>query len=96
VTAAYADPARRRYLAVTGTGRLLRDPARARRLWRWAEREWFPRGPEDPNLLLLRLLVETAEEWHPAPRGVAQLAGWLSGRLRGRPAPLGGHRRWGG
>ena len=95
VAIAYAEPRRRRYLALAGTGRLVRDAARARRLWRWAEREWFPAGPDDPHLLLLRVEVERAEEWLPPPTGVAQLVGWLSGRLRGSPAGLGRHRRWG-
>jgi general stress protein 26 len=95
VAIAYADPRRRRYLALTGHGRLLRDADRARRLWRWAEREWFPRGPDDPQLLLLRVAIDAAEDWRPAPTAVARLAGWLSGRVRGRPARLGTHRRWG-
>ena len=95
VAIGYAHPRRRRYLALSGTGRLLRDPQRARELWRWPEREWFPDGPDDPHLLLLRVQVELAEEWHPAPTRLGQLAGWLCGRLLGRPARLGGHRRWG-
>lgn len=95
VAIGFADPRRRRYLALSGRGRLLRDPRRAKRLWRWSEREWFPGGPDDPRLLLLRVEVAAAEEWRPAPAALARLAGWLSARLRGRPAGLGTHRRWG-
>ena len=95
VSVGFADPRSRRYVAVSGTGSLLRDTERARALWRWSEREWFPAGPEDPQLLLLRVEVSTAEVWQPPPKAVGRLAGWLSARLRGRPASLGDHRRWG-
>ena len=76
-------------------GQLLHDREQARRLWRWSEREWFPAGPDDPHLLLLRVEALTVEEWHPAPAPLARAVGWVSAKLRRRPASLGRHRRWG-
>jgi general stress protein 26 len=54
---------RRRYASVSGRAELVRDPARVQRLWKESWRPFFPGGPEDPNIVLLRVRVERGEYW---------------------------------
>lgn len=51
------------YLSISGTARVLEDPARVRRLWKDAFKVWFPEGVEDPDLVLMAVEPEVAEFW---------------------------------
>lgn len=54
---------RRRYASISGKAELVRDPARVQRLWKEAWRPFFPGGPEDHNIVLLRVRIERGEYW---------------------------------
>ena len=51
----FADPASSTFVVVSGTGRLLRDPVKARELWTAEQRAFYPDGPQDSRLALLRV-----------------------------------------
>jgi general stress protein 26 len=51
-----------RWLSVTGHAALQRDPAHIKRLWKEAFKIWF-KGPDDPNIVLIRLIPSEAEYW---------------------------------
>ena len=69
VNVCYADPGRGRYVSVCGTAELVGDRETMRRLWHEEARAWFPRGPEEPDLALLRVRVDHAEYWDGSGRG---------------------------
>lgn len=73
VNLSYADPVRERYVSLSGVASLVRDPDRARRAWTPSAAAWFPRGPEDPSLMLLRVRVHTAHEWDADGRDMIEL-----------------------
>ena len=54
VSLGYADPAKNIYVAIGGVGTLLRDPRKASELWSVEQRAYYPQGPEDERLALLR------------------------------------------
>lgn len=83
----YADPRSRRYVALAGAGRLLRDSARARELWTIGQRAFYPGGAGDEHLALLRVQVERAEYWRAAGRGAHLLAA-LKARFTGMPTGI--------
>jgi general stress protein 26 len=83
----YADPKGRRYLAVAGTGRVLRDADKARKLWTVEQRAYYPDGPEDEHLVLLRVQVERAEYWLSGGR-TAHLLAALKARATGIPTAI--------
>ena len=74
VSLGYADPAHRHYVAVNGMARLLTDPVKAAELWTPVQRAWYPHGPEDERLALLRVQIERAEYWLPPGRAGYMLA----------------------
>lgn len=51
------------YLSMSGTATLVHDRARVEELWKEAFRVWFPKGKDDPNLVLIRFRPERAEYW---------------------------------
>ncbi len=63
VNVAYADHASQRYVSITGFCELVRDHAKTRALWKPQYSTWFPAGPDDPNLILLKINVQRAEYW---------------------------------
>lgn len=51
------------YLAISGAASVLDDPDRIRQLWQPSWKPWFPKGPEDPSLVLLEIDPDRAEYW---------------------------------
>ena len=87
VSLGYADPARRVYLAVSGVASLLRDSNKARELWSLEQRAYYPDGPEDERLALLRVQIEQAEYWI-APGRVSYLVAAATAAVSGTPAQV--------
>lgn len=76
VCLAYADPARQRYVSVTGSAELVRDHVRAAALWKPLYNSWFPQGLDDPNLILIKVHVLDAEYWDGTTGGMRQVPGF--------------------
>jgi general stress protein 26 len=79
VNLSYSRPAHQNYASISGVTQVIRDEAKARELWTPMLLAWFPDGVDDPDLVLLRVLVEEAEYWD-LPTG-------RSYRLPGRTPP---------
>jgi general stress protein 26 len=92
VNLAYADHARNVYVAVTGSGRLIRDIQKAKELWTIEQRAYYPKGPEDERLALLRIAIERAEYWI-APGRVSYLVAAVTAAVTGTPAGVIGESR---
>lgn len=68
----FIDPAEKVYLSLSGEAVVTRDIQRAKSLWTEKERVWWPGGPEDPNLRVIRVEPRRAEMWDgPASSAVA-------------------------
>ena len=63
VNVSYSDPEKNCYVSVSGTAQVMRDQAKINELWSPVLRAWFPKGPDDPNLALLKVTVNQAEYW---------------------------------
>jgi general stress protein 26 len=85
VSLGYADPAKNVYVALSGEGSLLRDPQKARELWSIEQRAYYPKGPEDERLALLRVTPLHAEYWIAPGRASYILAAARAG-VTGTPA----------
>lgn len=59
----YSAPSKNRYVVVTGQARAEHNPEKARELWNIHAKGWYPDGPEDPNLALIRVHATSAEYW---------------------------------
>ena len=54
------------YLSLRGVARKIDDPVKVAELFKEPYKVWFPKGPEDPNLLLLGVDPVSAEYWDNA------------------------------
>lgn len=87
VSVGYSDPGTKTYVAVSGAGTISRDPRKAAKLWTLGQRAYYPRGPKDPRLGILRVQIEHAEYWI-APGRMSQLLAALRAMLTGTPAEV--------
>lgn len=59
----YADIAANRYVVVSGVGTVRRNSHKARELWQLEQLAFYPEGPGDERLGLLRVDIDRAEYW---------------------------------
>ena len=64
-----------RYVSISGTAALVRDPAKVQELWSRRLRDWFPNGKKDPDLALIRVRIDRAEVWDAKTATMAHLEG---------------------
>jgi general stress protein 26 len=89
----FVHPKEKVYLSITGKAFVSRDPERAKTLWNEEQQVWWPGGPEDPNLLLMRVDPVRAEMWDgPASSAVAAFE-FAKARLTGTKPNLGENRK---
>jgi general stress protein 26 len=91
----YADSAKQRYVSISGRGEICRDVDRMKALWSPWIKVWFPRGLDDPNLVLLVVRIERAEYWDAPGSAVKRLYGLAKARVTGDTDALGEHRKIG-
>jgi general stress protein 26 len=92
VSLGYADPSKNVYCAVSGLGRLLRDIQKAKQLWSMEQRAYYPDGPEDKRLALLRVQIEHAEYWI-APGRTSYIVAVVTAAITGTPAGVIGENK---
>ena len=83
VLLAYSEPKSQNYVSVSGTARVVRDAAKVKELWTEAARVWFPKGPDDPNIALICVKVESAEFWDSPSASWVYAYGYAKARLTG-------------
>lgn len=59
----FIDEGDHAYLSITGRAFVTRDTTQTKNIWKKTDDTWFPDGPDDPNVRLLRLEPITAELW---------------------------------
>lgn len=91
VNLAFADARRHRYVSVRGSARIDRERATVDELWSLAQRVFFPKGKDDPHLVVMRVRVRDAAYWEPAGGVVARALDFVHGLIGEQPADLGRH-----
>jgi general stress protein 26 len=87
VSLGYADPAKNVYIALSGEASLLRDPQKAKELWSIEQRAYYPKGPDDERLALLRVTLLHAEYWI-APGRTSYVFAAVRAAITGTPARI--------
>lgn len=85
VNLSYAAPEDNRYVSVSGTAQLVRDQNKVKELWNPLLKAWFPNGPDDPNIALLKIDVQAAEYWDSPSSAVVQVIGFAKAVVTGKP-----------
>ncbi|WP_108682793.1 pyridoxamine 5'-phosphate oxidase family protein [Methyloceanibacter sp. wino2] len=88
----FIHSAEKAYLSLTGKATVEHDPERARSLWNKKQEAWWS-GPDDPNLLVMRVDLDRAEMWD-GPASSAQAAfEFAKARVTGEKPDLGENRK---
>jgi general stress protein 26 len=85
VLLAYADPRSQNYVAVSGSAEVVKDVAQQKQMWSEPLRVWFPGGPEDPKVSLIRVECEGAEYWDSPSSTLVHAYGYLKAVTTGKP-----------
>ncbi len=72
------------YVSLSGEAELIDDRQKSQELWTHSLKAWFPLGPYDPELTLLRVRVHAADYWEKSSGKMVQLAGLAKAVLTGR------------
>jgi general stress protein 26 len=75
----FVSPGDNRYVWASGTATLVDDPGQVKAIWHDGYRPWFPKGPEDESISLIRVRVEEAGYWDAGAGQMALLAGFVEG-----------------
>ena len=92
VSLGYADPAKHTFVTVSGSCSLLKDADKARALWSAEQLAFYPAGPDDSRLALLRVSIDRAEYWI-APGRTSYLVSAAKAAISGEPAGIVGENR---
>ena len=92
VNLGYSNPDDGKYVSISGVAEIVRDRTRVRELWNPFAKVFFPRGPDDPNLVVLKVDVRSAEYWASPSSRVERLLGLAKAVLKGDESALGENR----
>jgi general stress protein 26 len=93
VCLAFADVGDNTYLSITGQAEMVRDIALARELWSAEAQAWWPDGPTDAAVRVLRVVPEQAEYWDTRGNAVTVALKVAAARLSDEPPDLGENRK---
>ncbi len=91
VTLSYANPQSNTYVAVIGKTAVSHDKEKIKELWNPMLKAWFPNGPEDPEIGLLKFTPETAEYWDSKAGRMVALFNIAKAALNGQTYDQGEH-----
>lgn len=77
VNISYSMPESHQYLSVSGQAKLTFDRQKIDELWNSDVEPWFPAGPQDPNLALLKVQVERWQYWDSSLSAVTRSQEWV-------------------
>ncbi|MGZ6317405.1 MAG: pyridoxamine 5'-phosphate oxidase family protein [Anaerolineales bacterium] len=83
VNLAYSDADSQRYVSISGRCELVRDQVKAKQLWKPVYATWFPKGIDDPNLILLKVHVQEADYWDTDHSCMVKLPGFAKANVNG-------------
>lgn len=63
VNVSFTDSGAHRYISCSGRAIVVDDRSQAQKFWKPQYAVWFPLGPDDPNLVMLRVEIEQADYW---------------------------------
>src|SRR5271170_4639279 len=80
------------YLSITARAEVASDPAKAAEIWKSTDHMWW-RGPDDPNVGVLRVRPLTAELWDGPSSKTAAALEFVKAKLTGEKTTLGENRK---
>jgi general stress protein 26 len=93
VNLSFAEPEQNVYVSVSGQAERVVDRARIKAMWTPAVQALYPHGPDDPHVMLVRVVSYSAEYWDAGASGMVQLFNIAKAVLTGSTPEQGEHVR---
>jgi general stress protein 26 len=71
------------WVSLTGTATVVADDAKKRELWNSGVEAWFPDGPDDDGVVLLKVEATSAEYWNTPGGRIASVLSFAKAKLTG-------------
>ncbi|MBY0610843.1 MAG: pyridoxamine 5'-phosphate oxidase family protein [Beijerinckiaceae bacterium] len=88
----YSEPSKQEYVSVNGKAVIVRDREKIKELWSEPLRVWFPKGPDDQEIALIKVTISSAEYWDAPSSTMLYAYGYVKARLTGE-RPKGGEHK---
>ncbi len=89
---AFSEEGSATYVSLSGRADLRVDLALQDQLWTAAAKPWFPEGPTDPDLALLKFTARRADLWDGPDSTVLRMAALAASVVASKPVGLGEHQ----
>lgn len=89
VTLTFANPSDQNYLTLKGKASVSSDRAKVKELWNEMYKAWFPKGPDDPEIAVLRVAVSDGDYWEASDSKLVFLAKYALAAATGGQVPVG-------
>lgn len=91
VNISYSNPSKEEYVSVSGTARLVNDPAKKNEFWNPLYKAWFKGGVNDPDLGLVAVTINHAEYWDVKTNTATKIFEMAKASMTGSKPDLGEH-----
>jgi len=94
VNLSFADPSHQKYASISGMAEVVRDKQLIEKKWIPSLNAWFPKGLEDPDIALIKVIANGAEYWDQPNSVIAHTFSFIKGKLTGTipPGEVGTHK----
>jgi general stress protein 26 len=71
------------WVSINGSAAVVEDVQKAKDLWSVDMEAWFPQGPEDPSIVLIKVTGDTAEYWDTPGGRVSSVLSYAKAKVTG-------------
>lgn len=89
VNLSYASAQKNVFISIAGTSTISDDPSVKDALWSDEAKAFWPKGKDDPNLVVLEVHAETLEAWEGPSSWLGKAVGFLVARVTGDESAMG-------
>lgn len=93
VNVSFIDSDKQHYVSVSGMAELVHDRQKIKELWKPVLKAWFPDGPEQADVALLKVHLKKAEYWDGPSSTIAQAVSFVSAIITGKQVELGENKK---
>lgn len=93
VNLSYSNPDDELYVSVSGRATLTKDKQKIEEMWHPSLKAWFPKGKDDPNIGLIKVVIDKAEYWDAPNSTLVHLYGTVKAALTGEKTRPGNNEK---
>ena len=93
VNVSFIDTKQQHYVSISGMAELVQDRRKIKELWKPVLKAWFPDGPDQADVALLKVNVTKAEYWDSPSSTIGYALSFASSLVTGKEPDMGENRK---